>query len=122
MKAITLLKALNRMCSAHDSCDNCPVVEKFNGCPVNYAPYRQNPETYPKLIEVVEAWVKENPSKTRGTLFFDRNPDAKRCKTYPNVPDVRPCDYDESVNYPAHWCCEDTCDDCRKKYWEEPVE
>ena len=122
MEAITLLKALNRLCIAHESCENSPVFEEFEGCPMNYAPYRQDLKTYAKLIEVVGEWIKDNPPKNRGQLFLERNPGAKRCNSYPNVPDVRPCDYDESINYPAHCCCGDTCDDCRKKYWEEPVE
>mgnify|MGYP004534173391 CR=1 FL=1 len=121
MEAIVLLKTLNKMCKSYDACDSCAICVAFDGCPINYAPYRQNPETYSKLMEIVEEWLKEHPPGTRGQLFFDHNPEAKRCDSYPNVPDVRPCDYDESVNFPARCCRFDCCDYCRKEYWEEPV-
>lgn len=117
-----ILKTIKRLCQANN-CADCPLSDE-NGsvCLFQAVPCYWGPRYIIETTKKLEEWSKSNPVKTRGSVFFDSNPNAKRCNAYPNVPDVRPCDYDESIHYPAHCCCSDTCEDCRKNYWEEPVE
>lgn len=120
MDALEMLKTAKRCCKSEESCCDCGLGGE--SCLFDSPPEHMDMERMSFTVAFLEAWESKNPLKTRAELFLERNPEAKRNELYPNVPDVRPCDYDESINYPAHCCCGDTCDDCRKKYWEEPVE
>lgn len=122
MEAITFLKELHRCCRAHDSCAECPIRHLSAVCLFSQTPYIQNIAKCEDAVKAIEAWAKSNPQQTRGQAFLKTNPNCKRSDICPGIPDVRPCDYDESINYPAVCCRFDGCDDCRKAYWEEPVE
>ena len=120
MDAIKLLKALNRMCKTFDDCEDCPICKAYEGCPFNLAPYRHNPAQYSGLIAVVETWLKENPPKTRGQVFLERNPDS--AKSILGLPLVRPCDYlGDEITLEQ---CEayDNCSECIEKFWEETAD
>lgn len=120
MDSITLLKTLNRLCLSYPTCVGCPVCKTFQSCPVNVAPYRQDPNKYYAIIKVVDEWRHEHPPKCRGELFLERNPDA--AKNVLGMPLVRPCDYlGDEITLEQ---CEvmDNCAECVEKFWKEPVE
>lgn len=122
MDAITFLNELHRCCCAYNSCEECPLVILTGTCVFCRAPYKHDISKYKDCVDGIEGWAKSNPPQTRGQVFLKTNPKCKRSDRCPGIPDVRPCDYDESVNFPARCCRFDDCDSCRKEYWEEPVE
>ena len=116
-----MLTTARRYCASITSCTECELDTDCK-CIFERAPQYLPDEDIRFTVEFLDAWAKENLTLTRGQNFFNHNAEAKRCEAYPNIPDVRPCDYDESVNFPARCCRFEYCDDCRKEYWEEPVE
>lgn len=125
MDALKMLKTAKRCCKSVESCSNCPISNNGAGigiCLFQSVPERLDLERMAFSVSVLESWEREHPSKTRGELFLERNPECKRSAVCSDTPDVRPCDYDESINYPAVCCRFDECDACRKAYWKEPVE
>ena len=57
MDAVEFIKAQNRMCSHHNSCDGCPFEE--GGC--GSYDMAKCPE---EAVEKVEEWIKTHPLKT----------------------------------------------------------
>ena len=57
MDAIEFIKAQNRMCSHHNSCDGCPFEE--DGC--GSYDMAKHPE---EAVDKVEEWIKAHPLKT----------------------------------------------------------
>lgn len=118
MDALKMLKAAKRYCKSLESCDDCAFERE--GCLFNTAPERMDIERMPFTVSFLETWEKENPGKTRGELFFERNPDAGKGGL--GLPLVRPCDYlvDKLTKAQCEAC--DNCDECVTKFWKEPVE
>lgn len=120
MDALKMLKTLKRYCKHVGSCCVCEIGGET--CLFDSAPEHMNVALMKDTVSFLEAWEREHPCKTRRQLFLERNPECKRSAVCPDTPYVRPCDYDESINYPAVCCRFESCEDCRKAYWEEPVE
>ena len=57
MDAVEFIKAQDRMCSHHNSCDGCPFEE--DGC--GSYDMAKHPE---EAVEKVEEWIKTHPLKT----------------------------------------------------------
>ena len=57
MDAVEFIKAQNRMCSHHNSCDGCPFEE--DGC--GSYDMAKHPE---EAVDKVEEWIKAHPLKT----------------------------------------------------------
>lgn len=120
MEAIDFIKTMFRLCKSNESCHTCPLNNTDIYCGV----YETQTKTsaMERSVSIVEKWGQEHPVKTKAGLFLERNPDCKHSVQYPDIPDIRPCDYDESINFPARCCRFNDCQECRKDYWKEPVE
>lgn len=119
-----IFKQIKRMCGTYRTCQECPLQGEH---PAHFCIFKCTPDEWglsemKESAKGVEEWVKEHPAKTRGELFLERNPQCKHSEVYHDIPDIRPCDYDESINFPSHCCCFNDCQECKKDYWEEPVE
>lgn len=120
MDALKMLKTAKRYCKHAESCCVCEIGGET--CLFDSAPEHMDVALMVNTVSFLEHWERQHPSNTRGELFLERNPECKRSATYTDIPDVRPCDYDESINYPDVCFRFDCCEDCRKAYWEETVE
>lgn len=120
MDALKMLMTAKRCCKQAENCCVCEIGGE--ACLFDSSPENMNVALMANAVSFLEHWEREHPSKTRGELFLERNPECKRSAVCSDTPDVRPCDYDESINYPAVCCRFDECDACRKAYWKEPVE
>lgn len=117
MDALKMLKAAKRYCKSVNSCCDCELGEK---CVFETAPAYMDIERMAFTVSFLEAWERENPGKTRGELFLERNPDAGKGGL--GLPLVRPCDYlvDKLTIAQCEAC--DNCDECVTKFWKESVE
>ena len=70
MDAVEFLKEKYRMCKKEGrfSCGNCK-ANKFT-CDGSF------PDEAERLVEIVEKWAKEHPTKTRAQDFFEKHPNA----------------------------------------------
>ena len=69
MDALEFIKERNRMCrSFGGSCSGCPADK--NICCSAFAWQEE-------LVAIVEKWSKENPRKTRQSIFLEQYPNAK---------------------------------------------
>ncbi len=74
MDAVQYLKVRKRMCEEMEHCYQCP-KNKLSG-DMNCLTWELNdPE---KAVEIVEAWMKEHPAKTRAEDFFEKFPNASK--------------------------------------------
>lgn len=120
MDAIKFVKERNRMCNTYK-------LKRCEGCPAN------NPNNYggdgvacimidkideERLVPVVEKWSKENPPKTRQSVFIQQYPQVA---IYNGVIGIRPCQIVEG--YTSKYCAydESQCVQCRKEYWLQEV-
>ena len=107
MDAVEFVKERNRMCKSFGgSCDGCPADK--NTCCDTF-------EWQEKLVTIVEEWSKENPPKTRQSVFIQQYPQVA---IYNGVIDIKPCQIVEG--YTSKYC---TCDSsqCCKEYWLQEV-
>lgn len=73
-----------------------------------------------KLVSEVEKWAKENPIKTRQSLFLEQWPNAELdCQ---GVIAIDPCDVDKTMHGKDGDCYNGNCDECRLAFWEQEVE
>mgnify|MGYP000852245744 CR=1 FL=1 len=120
MDALKMLKTAKRYCKHVESCCVCEIGGET--CLFDSAPEHMSVALMVDTVSFLERWEREHPGKTKGELFIERNPDCKRSAICPGIPEVKPCDYDESFDYKACCSCYSDCYLCRKAYWEEPVE
>lgn len=118
MDALKMLKTAKRYCKHVESCCVCELGGET--CLFDSVPEHMNVELMEHTVSFLERWERENPAKTRGELFLERNPEA--AKNFLGLPLVRPCDYlcdkitlDQCETY-------DDCEDCVQKFWKEPIE
>lgn len=105
MDAVDFLKQQSRMCQKHNNCNSCPAQD---GC---YT------DDFEGLVNVVEKWAIENPTKTRLQDFLEKYPNATIDED-DGVPDV--------CCIALGYCKEHTYDgkgniDC-VKCWNKPLE
>ena len=96
------IKDLKRMCEYYSDCEGCPFHINCTS-PDNFSD---------DTDEIVDNWVKEHPVKTYAMDFFEKFPDAPRCKSangrYPSA--CRKAIYDGK-------CPGVGCEEC----WNEPL-
>ena len=112
MDAIEFIRERNRMCKSFGaSCNNCP-ADKNASCD-SFA-WKE------ELIPIVEKWSKENPRKTRQSIFLEQYPNASVVGDT-GTPCVYPC-YIEQGMKDANYCKSLSCYDCRREFWMQEVE
>lgn len=107
MEILEFANIQRRMCKTYD-CVGCPLNNRLCRIAMDSA---ENDE---EIISIVEAWVKENPGKTRQSEILKLHPNAK--VEDDGVLLICPGFMDENFK-----CCGD-CDMCRKRYWLEEIE
>ena len=111
MDALKFVKERNRMCKSFGrSCDGCPANK--NTCCDAF-------EWQERLVPIVEKWSKENPRKTRQSVFIQQNPEVVLTD---GVINIKPC---QMVKYYTYKDCHLTkcqCMECCKEYWLQEVE
>ena len=72
MDALEFIREKNRMCKSFGDgkgCMSCPVYKEGNRCAAIL--WKE------EIIPIVEKWSKENPRKTRQSIFLEQYPNAK---------------------------------------------
>lgn len=114
MDAVKFIKERNRMCKSFDDgegCMSCPVYKEGNRCTAIL--WKE------EIIPIVEKWSKENPRKTRQSVFLGQYPNAAiRNDGFVNID---PCDIDKKVRKSAG-CGGVGCINCRREFWMQEVE
>lgn len=118
MDALEFLRERKRMCTSFGtSCDGCPL----HGHPCTSIS-SMNDGDFKRLLVEVEQWSKENPRKTRQSVFLEQYPeahlDARGCVC------VRPCDL-SATHRNAYGNCGHMgrgCGYCRREFWGQEVE
>ena len=112
MDAIEFIRERNRMCKSFGaSCNNCH-ADKNASCD-SFA-WKE------ELIPIVEKWSKENPRKTRQSIFLEQYPNASVVGDT-GTPWVYPC-YIEQGMKDVNYCKSLSCYDCRREFWSQEVE
>ena len=119
MDAVKFLKERNRMCENFgDRCAGCPafnVREGYVGC---CAVDVESTMDATAQVAIVEKWSKENPRKTRQSIFLEQYPNAK-CVDGVSVLCPRwidtcfSCLIDDNNNV--------DCATCRHEFWSQEV-
>lgn len=112
MDAVKFIKEKKRMCNSNWCSEECPVSMKNSGekccCLDLLYDYTE------KYVDIVEKWSKENPERTRMSVFLKICPNAPRLsETALNIcPKRIDSDFDK---------CGD-CMKCKEDYWSEEVD
>ena len=117
MDAVEFIRERNRMCKHFRGCAECPA----GGMICNTIWDIHDAE---KLVQVVEAWAKEHPHKTRQSEFLKRWPGATRdsdgvVNICPKLLDADISCTDEETERTG--LCK-PCDDCQREFWMQEVE
>ena len=114
MDAVEYVKQRNRMCDYYVNCNDCPAVQYEECSSLN---------GIPKLIPIVEQWVKEHSVKTRQSEFLKMWPNAEIGGD--GLPSVAPCQLDvRLIHRESKVDCEDrgVCNKCRRDFWLKEIE
>ena len=112
MDALEFIRERNRMCKSFGvCCNNCP-ADKNTACD-SFA-WKE------ELVTIVEKWSKENPRKTRQSIFLEQYPNASVVGDT-GTPWVYPC-YIEQGMKDINYCKSISCYDCRREFWSQEVE
>ena len=111
MDALEFIRERNRMCKSFGvRCDNCP-ADKNTACD-SFA-WKE------ELVAIVEKWSKENPRKTRQSVFLEQYPNAKCvdgvlvfCPKW--IDTCFSCLIDDNNNV--------DCATCRHEFWMQEIE
>ena len=117
MDALEFIRERNRMCKSFgygEGCMSCPVYKEGNRCTAVL--WKE------EIIPIVEKWSKENPRKTRQSIFLEQYPEARMGDD--GVLHVDPCAISASHRN-AHGSCATmarACTECRREFWLHRVE
>ena len=117
MDAVEYLKTLDRMC--HCECLKCEFRKVRSGietCPVWQ---KTHPE---EAVAIVEKWAKEQPVKTRQSVFLEQFPNVRLDTN--EIIDISPCRVDpKQYSFNGKDCCKfRSCGECRREFWLAEVE
>lgn len=113
------LKTLKRLCNSKEKCEDC-ALQKNELCMFKFCPNRWRNDQIEMANRVLKHWSGENPPKTRGQAFLERNPEA--ATNFLKLPLIRPCDY-LGYGISLEECeANKNCAECVEKFWGEPVE
>ena len=113
MDALEFIRERNRMCKSFgdgEGCMSCPFYKEGNRCMAIL--WKE------EIIPIVEKWSKENPRKTRQSIFLEQYPNAKCVDGVvlfcPKLIDTcSTCPIDANVDI--------DCPDCRREFWTQEV-
>lgn len=117
MDALEFIKERNRMCkSFRIVCTKCPA---FKACENGLYCVLSQESTLDAMaqIAIVEKWSKENPCKTRQSIFLKQYPYAK---CIDGIVAICPKIIDANLSCPSHANID--CPDCRREFWNQEVE
>lgn len=123
MNTVNFIKERARMCrSFGDECEKCPA---FNVCEdelYSCAVDTESPMNAEDQIDIVETWSKENPRKTRQSVFLEQYPETLRTEN--GVISICPATLYGSQRYNDGDCKNSsrTCEVCRREFWNQEVE
>ena len=114
MDAVEYVKQRERMCDYYVNCGDCPACD-YEWC--------SSLNGIPKMVPIVEQWVKAHPIKTRQSEFLKQWPDAEIGDD--GYPSVAPCqlykDMEEKDENGV--CCKNCgCGICRRDFWLKEIE
>ena len=112
MDAIECIRERNRMCKSFGAC--------CNDCPADKNTLCDTFAWKEELVTIVEKWSKENPRKTRQSIFLEQYPNASVVGDT-GTPWVYPC-YIEQGMKDVNYCKSLSCYDCRREFWSQEVE
>lgn len=115
MDAIKFIEERNRMCESFGAgCIGCPAYNESR-CVVSSASTLDAKEQ----VAIVEKWSKENPRKTRQSVFLEHWPEAELVNGCLAI-----CPKRISANYRNGNadCTNRSCADCLYKFWMHEVE
>ena len=115
MYVMEFIRERNRMCKHFGCCAECPANDVICGTigETNDAE---------RLVQIVEAWAKEHPHKTRQSVFLEQWPEAR---IYDNgVLGVCPAVISLSHRSDGGGCLypRKECGECRREFWMQEVE
>ena len=121
MDALEFLRERKRMCNYYSHCDGCPLDD--SKCVIESS---TTDEDCKRIVAAVEQWSKENPRKTRQSVFLEQWPEASINKTTgvlticPSVL-IKECRDDKGACgvYSLETC---VCEACRREFWMQEVE
>lgn len=118
MDAVKYLKTLDRMYNAE--CTKCEFWKRRSSFEFCAVWQKSHPE---EAVAIVEQWAKENPAKTRQSVFLERYPEAAISKdgTIAICPLAISAAY-RHVNGACNKGNSDTCADCKRQFWSAEVE
>lgn len=114
MDALEFIRERNRMCEAlGENCEKCPAIKD------GYCMAFQGTEG---IVSIVEKWAKENPRKTRQSVFLEQWPEAKVGED--GV--LTLCPYlVSSTHRNKYGSCRTPntpCSDCCREFWTQKIE
>lgn len=115
MDAVEFIRERNRMCKHFRWCAECPANGVICGTigEVNDAE---------RLVQIVEAWTKEHPRKTRQDEFLEQWPEARVDKD--GIPCICPVNIAKNQRDEYGGCANsmENCHECRREFWTQEVE
>ena len=110
MDALEFLMERRRMCDSYGDCEGCPL--EGAECVIKDM---MSEDTCKRIVAAVEQWSKENPRKTRQSVFLEQWPNCQMGDD--GVIGMCP----RNVNK-MHVCGSVGCADCRREFWMQEVE
>ena len=114
MDAVEYVKQRDRMCDYYVNCGDCP-AGNYEGC--------ASLNEIPKMVPIVEKWVKEHPVKTRQSELLKLFPEANMlCDEYLNI---CPAQLSSECRDKETGGCYDTgmdCIKCKRHFWLKEIE
>lgn len=122
MDAVKFIEERNRMCKSF--CDGCKGCPAFNACEDDLCCAVGHESTLGAMdqIAIVEKWSKENPCKTRQSVFLEQYQETA-LDGY-GVITICPTTLSKAHRNSSGGCKNpyDRCDDCRREFWMQEVE
>lgn len=115
MDALEFVRETNRMCKSFSiSCGTC-LAKKHGNCIIS-------PLWDEEIVPIVEKWSKENPIKTRQSVFLEQWPEAKVDKdgVLPLCPSIVSSAYRNQ--YGSCGSPSKSCNDCYRKFWMQEAD
>ena len=114
MDALKFVREINRMCKSFgDNCEDCPAND-VSGCIAD--------QLYEEMVPIVEKWSKENPRKTRQSVFLEQWPEAQLEND--GVLTICPSTISSTHRSQYGGCGmrSTPCSDCCREFWMQEVE